>query len=94
MRDNPCPSVMVTVNTFYPPNQPRARRCFDFGQSILKAIRAWDSDQRVALIASGGLTHFVIDEEVDRTFLAALENNDLDPCSRWAKPCSATAHRK
>ena len=70
---------MVTVNTFYPPNQPTMRRCFKFGQSILAAIRAWDSDLRVAIIASGGLTHFVVDEEVDRTFLSALETGDLEP---------------
>ena len=79
MRDNPCPSVMVTVNTFFPPNQPSARRCYKFGQSILKAIREWDSDKRVALIASGGLTHFAIDEKVDRTFLAALERKQFEP---------------
>lgn len=79
MRDNPVPSVMVTVNTFYPPNQPTMRRCYKFGQSIVEAIRAWDSDKRVALIGSGGLTHFVIDEEVDRTFLEALKSGDLEP---------------
>jgi 3-O-methylgallate 3,4-dioxygenase len=79
MRDNPVPSVMVTVNTFFPPNQPTMRRCHKFGQSILEAIRSWDSDKRVAIIASGGLTHFVVDEEVDRTFLGALESGDLEP---------------
>ena len=79
MRDAPCPSVMVTVNTFFPPNQPSVRRCYEFGQSILEAIREWDSDARVALIASGGLTHFVIDEGVDRTFLTALERKQFDP---------------
>ncbi|MCW3838333.1 protocatechuate 3,4-dioxygenase [Sphingomonas canadensis] len=79
MRDNPCPSVMVTVNTFFPPNQPTVRRCYKFGQSILQAIREWDSDKRVALIASGGLTHFVIDEAVDRTFLDGLANKQFEP---------------
>ncbi|HWW63813.1 MAG TPA: protocatechuate 3,4-dioxygenase [Sphingomonadaceae bacterium] len=79
MRDMPCPSVMVTVNAFFPPNQPTVRRCYKFGQSILEAIRAWDSDKRVALIASGGLTHFVIDETVDRTFLGAIEQKRFEP---------------
>lgn len=77
MRDNPVPSVMVSVNAFYPPNQPTVRRCYDFGQSIVRAIRSWDSDARVALLASGGLTHFVVDEEVDRTFLNALMEKDI-----------------
>ena len=79
MRDRPCPSVMVTVNTFFPPNQPTMRRCYKFGQSILEAIREWDSDLRVAVLASGGLTHFVVDEEVDKTFLTALETGNLEP---------------
>ncbi|MDB5682851.1 MAG: protocatechuate 3,4-dioxygenase [Sphingomonas bacterium] len=79
MRDRPCPSVMVTINTFFPPNQPTVRRCYKFGQSILEGIRSWDSDARVALIASGGLTHFVINEEVDRTFLGAIETKRFDP---------------
>src|SRR5690606_26459361 len=30
---------------------------------------SWESDARVAIIASGGLTHFVIDEAVDESFL-------------------------
>ncbi len=77
MRDNPVPSVMVTVNAFYPPNQPSVRRCFDFGRSIVKAIQSWESDVRVALIASGGLTHFVVDEEVDKIFLDALLERDI-----------------
>jgi 3-O-methylgallate 3,4-dioxygenase len=79
MRDRPCKSVMVTVNAFFPPNQPTMRRCYKFGQSILEAIREWQSDARVALIASGGLTHFVIDEAVDKTFLDALANKQFEP---------------
>ncbi len=77
MRDNPVPTVMACVNAFYPPNQPTVRRCFDFGQSIVRAIESWDSDARVALIASGGLTHFVVDEEVDGVFLDALRSKDI-----------------
>jgi 3-O-methylgallate 3,4-dioxygenase len=77
MRDQPVPSVPVLLNTFYPPNQPSVRRCYAFGKSLLRAIQAWDSDARVALIASGGLTHFVIDEAVDQLFFAALRDRDI-----------------
>jgi len=77
MRDRPVPSVMVTINTFYPPNQPSVRRCYAFGKSILRAIDEWKSDARVALIASGGLTHFVIDETVDQAFFDALRDRDI-----------------
>jgi 3-O-methylgallate 3,4-dioxygenase len=77
MRDRPIPNVPVLVNTFYPPNQPTVRRCYAFGKSILKAIRDWESDARVAVIASGGLTHFVIDETVDQLFFDALRARDI-----------------
>ena len=77
MRDNPVPSVPVLLNTFYPPNQPTVRRAYAFGKSVLRGIHEWQSDARVALIASGGLTHFVIDEQVDQLFFDALRARDI-----------------
>lgn len=76
MRDKVIPHVPVFVNTFYPPNQPRAARCFAFGRALARAILSWPADRSVALIASGGLTHFVIDEDFDREVLAAIEAAD------------------
>jgi Catalytic LigB subunit of aromatic ring-opening dioxygenase len=78
MRDQPVPSVPLLQNTFFPPNQPSARRCYDFGRSVAKAIRTWQSDARVAAFASGGLSHFVVDENLDRTFLDALRKRDAN----------------
>ena len=77
MSDRVVPSVPVVLNTFYPPNQPTAKRCYEFGKSILRAIESWDSDARVALIASGGLTHFVIDEKIDQTVFAAMRERSF-----------------
>jgi 3-O-methylgallate 3,4-dioxygenase len=77
MRDTPIPSVPVMINTFFPPNQPTVARCYDFGKSILRAIENWDSELRVAVMASGGLTHFVIDEEVDQLFVQAIRDCDI-----------------
>ncbi len=68
--------VPVTLNTCYPPNQPTARRCYALGRALRDAIEAWDSDKRVGVIASGGLSHFVLDEELDRMALRAFENGD------------------
>lgn len=82
MRDDPVPSVPVLVNTFYPPNQPGVRRCYDFGKSVLRGIQSWNSDARVAVFASGGLTHFVIDEEVDRLLFEAIETRDISRVSQ------------
>src|SRR5579862_9388939 len=59
MRDNVMPHVPVFVNTFYPPNQPGAGRCFQFGRTLARAVQAWPQDVSVAVLASGGLTHFV-----------------------------------
>jgi 3-O-methylgallate 3,4-dioxygenase len=77
MNDDVVPSVPIILNTFFPPNQPTVQRCYDFGKSIVRAIESWDSDARVALIASGGLTHFVIDEEVDQTLLGAMKKGTI-----------------
>ncbi len=77
MRDIPVPCVPVALNTYYPPNQPAIGRCYDFGKALARAIEAWDSDAKVALIASGGLSHFVIDEEVDGVFFDALRKRRI-----------------
>ena len=68
------PMVPVMVNTYYPPNQPTPKRCYAFGQAVRKSIESWDSDKRVALMASGGLSHVVIDEEIDAMVIDGLKN--------------------
>jgi hypothetical protein len=77
MNDQAVPTVPVVLNTFYPPNQPTVRRAYDFGKTLLKAIQSWRSNARVALIASGGLTHFVIDESVDAAIFDAMRNRTI-----------------
>ncbi|MBT6032485.1 MAG: protocatechuate 3,4-dioxygenase [Kordiimonadaceae bacterium] len=72
MRDNVVPHVPIIQNTFFPPNQPTAKRCFEFGQMVGRAIKAWDSDLKVAVFGSGGMSHFVIDEDLDALFMKAL----------------------
>lgn len=78
MNDNPPPSVPVFMNTFYEPNQPTIGRSIDFGRGLIRAIKAWDSDKTVGIIGSGGLTHFVCDEEADRMFLDYFTRYDFD----------------
>jgi hypothetical protein len=70
------PMVPLMINTFFPPNQPTPRRCYALGQALRAAIESWDSSQRVALVASGGLSHTVIDEEIDRMTLDAIMEKD------------------
>ena len=78
MRDRTIPNVPVDTNTLYPPNQPTASRCLAFGQAVGDAIRAWDEPLRVAVIASGGLSHFVVDEAFDREIMSAMAANDFE----------------
>ncbi|RKS68267.1 catalytic LigB subunit of aromatic ring-opening dioxygenase [Actinomadura pelletieri DSM 43383] len=70
------PFVPVFINTFYEPNPPSAARSYQFGRALGRALTDFPQDLRVGVIASGGLSHFVIDEELDRRFLAALESGD------------------
>ena len=74
------PGLILPVfqNTCYPPNQPTSRRCFALGEAIAGAVGAWKESASVAVIASGGLSHFVVDEELDRSVLGALERKDAD----------------
>ena len=76
MRDNVVPNVPIYQNTFFPPNQPKASRSYAFGRIVKEAIESWDSDKTVAVFASGGMSHFVIDESFDRRFVAALRDKD------------------
>ncbi|HUZ20281.1 MAG TPA: hypothetical protein VMU75_06910 [Acidimicrobiales bacterium] len=70
------PMVPVFVNTYYPPNVPSAARCYAFGEALAEAIAAWPEPCRVVVVASGGLSHFVINEELDRRVLGALARHD------------------
>jgi hypothetical protein len=76
MRDKVPVQVPVLVNTFYPPNQPPAGRCFQFGRALARAVASWSEDIKVAFIASGGMTHFVLDESFDRELLDAMQAGD------------------
>ncbi|MCC6201683.1 MAG: protocatechuate 3,4-dioxygenase [Gammaproteobacteria bacterium] len=69
-------TVPVFINTFFPPNRPSTRRVLDFGKAIGQAIRSWPSRKRVGIAASGGFSHFVIDEDLDRRLLRALAAGD------------------
>ncbi len=76
MGDKVPPTVPIVENTFYPPNQPTVGRSIAFGRALAKAIRSWEPGKRVAIFASGGLTHFVIDEAVDGIILDAIRAGD------------------
>jgi len=72
------PIVPLVINTVQPP-YPTARRCWALGRALAAAIEAAPGDDRVAVIATGGLAHQLggerfgwIDEAFDRNFLKLL----------------------
>jgi hypothetical protein len=70
------PVVPVLLNTYYPPNQITARRCYDIGRALRESIEASGLNLRVAVAASGGLSHFVVDDVLDQGILDALRAKD------------------
>ncbi|MBV8890308.1 MAG: extradiol ring-cleavage dioxygenase [Alphaproteobacteria bacterium] len=76
MTDAVVPVVPVSINTYYPPNQPTPRRCYKLGQAIRAAVESWPEPGRIGILASGGLSHFVVDEALDRGLLDALRRKD------------------
>lgn len=75
--DPALPIVPVFINTYFPPNVPTSGRCLAIGRAIGRAVASWESDARVAVITSGGLSHFVVDEELDGQVLTALRTGKL-----------------
>lgn len=71
------PYVPVLISR-YLPNQATPKRVYDFGQAVRRVIERWDSPKRVAVMGSGGLSHQIIDEELDHAVIDALEEGDSE----------------
>lgn len=74
MGQEPVPTIPIHINTYFPPNQVPPRRAYEIGRLIRQAVEAWPERLRVAVLGSGGLSHFVVDEELDRLFLETLRS--------------------
>jgi 3-O-methylgallate 3,4-dioxygenase len=72
------PIVPICINTYYPPNQPTPRRCYRLGQAIRAAVESYPGEARVGIIGSGGLSHFVVDEALDRSLFDLFRRKDAD----------------
>lgn len=77
-RGRSLPVVPVLLNTYYGPNVPSASRCWRFGEALRRVIESIPDQLRVAIIASGGLSHFVVDEDLDQKILLAMAQGDAD----------------
>jgi Catalytic LigB subunit of aromatic ring-opening dioxygenase len=76
LRNRPIPIVPVFLNAYYPPNQPSPSRCYAVGEMIGAAIAALPGEARIGVVGSGGLSHFLVDEELDREVLRAITQHD------------------
>jgi 3-O-methylgallate 3,4-dioxygenase len=76
MRGAPIPIIPVLLNALYPPDQPGPLRCLEIGEAIERAVEAFPRDARVGVVASGGLSHFVVDEGLDRAVVQGLSERD------------------
>ena len=81
----PCPVrvVPVCINTVQFP-LPSAARCYKLGQAIGRAVESWESDERVVVIGTGGLSHQLdgqragfINKEFDQLFMEKLIQDPL-----------------
>src|SRR5215469_7915955 len=76
MEDPELPVVPVLLNTYFPPTQPTPRRCYRLGQAIRAAVESFPGDARVGIVGSGGLSHFVVDEDLDHAVIDACRQKD------------------
>jgi catalytic LigB subunit of aromatic ring-opening dioxygenase len=72
------PVVPVFLNTYNPPNPPLPRRCVKLGRALKELIESFPENLRIGVLASGGLSHFVVEEDLDHAVIAALKRKDLD----------------
>lgn len=74
------PLVCVFINEYYPP-LPSAERCYKLGEAIAEILA--DRPERIAIYASGGLSHYPgeynvgwIDHALDKWLLERFERNE------------------
>ena len=76
------PIVPVVLNDLEPPF-PSVRRCFGWGSVLAEAVASYPGNLRVAILATGGLSHSIgeptmgrIDEAFDRDCILRFERGD------------------
>jgi protocatechuate 4,5-dioxygenase, beta chain len=77
----PVAMVPVCINTVQFP-LPSAARCYALGQAIGRAIQSWDTDKRVVVVGTGGLSHQLdgeragfINKDFDLQFMESLTSD-------------------
>lgn len=86
--DNSIPIVPINVNALHRPF-PNLQRCWNFGETLGALVREQDVVERVALLATGGLSHWVgvartgeIDMEFDDRILGRFGAGEAETLAR------------
>jgi hypothetical protein len=74
----PIPMVPIFLNTHYEPNPITPKRCVQLGLALRRLIDSYPKEVRVGFLASGGLSHFQVEEDLDENIIKALREKDLD----------------
>ena len=90
MKPDPLPRIVpIVVNTLEPP-MPRVSRCLAWGRLVAKAVASYPERLRVAVLATGGLSHSIgeptmgaIDEAFDRRCIAAFGDGRKAPLAAF-----------
>jgi aromatic ring-opening dioxygenase catalytic subunit (LigB family) len=80
------PAILpIVINSLEPPMMS-LNRCAEWGRTIVEAIRSFPGDQRVAILATGGLSHSIgeasmglIEADMDRRIIELLEAGEVAP---------------
>ena len=75
--DDSIPLLPFMLNTFLPRIQPNARHCVDLGRAVGRCLEKVLAG-RVAVVASGGLSHRMIDPDLDEMVMRSIMDGDLD----------------
>ena len=77
----PVQGVPININAVQFP-LPTAKRVYKLGQAVGRAIQSWDSDKKVMVLASGGLSHQLdgeraghINTQFDQQFMQSMVSN-------------------
>jgi protocatechuate 4,5-dioxygenase beta chain len=80
----PVTIVTININTVQFP-LPSARRCYTLGKAVGEAIASWDSHKKVAVLASGGLSHQLDGERSWTAWSATPSGLPSSAASIWSK---------
>jgi len=82
--DPDLPIVPILFNCVQPP-MPTMRRCYQFDQFLGRALLSYEAVQRIAIPATGGISHDIatprmglVSREFDEALLGLMEAGDVD----------------